>query len=150
MKLNTKSLKDVEIGVPVIADGVYFAKRMKVEVKPNKAGTGNNLVVQLKLLNETLMSRAGEPLTNRGQFVFTTWIGLVASENYDPNQRIKELALASGKGKDDEDFSVDDIAEFFKVKIGYQEASGQYQASNTVARFYAIKPEDKFTPPDFA
>lgn len=150
MKLNTKPLKDIEIGFPVVADGTYFAKVLKKDVVPNKAGTGNNLLIQVQILDDKLIKRDGTQIENRGQLKLTRYIGLVPSDSYDPNTMIKELAIASGKDKDSEDdFDTDDIAEFLKVKLTYKAPEGQYQEGNDVSRFYPIKDTDNFTPPAF-
>lgn len=153
MKLNTKSLKDIEIGFPTFAPGTYFVKRLSAQVEPNKHGTGNNLVIEVKLLDDKLITAKGEQLENKGNFKLTTWIGLVATDKYDPDTRIKELALAAGRDeKSEDDFGIEDIAEYMKVTLGVQSAGKDKSGvdrpeSNSIKRFLPIKAEDNFTPP---
>lgn len=153
MKLNTKPLKDVEIGLPVLAAGTYFCRIRSKKIEPNAAKTGSNLVLQCQILDDNLVKADGEQIENRGQCVYTRWIGLVATDKYDPNTAIKELAIASGRDKDSEDdFGVDDIAEYMKVVLAVRPAGADKNGimrdeSNDIKRFQFIKPEDNFTPP---
>jgi hypothetical protein len=153
MKLNTKSLKDIETGFPVISAGSYFCKTRKKAIEPNKKQTGHNLVIQVQVLDDKLVTADGKQIDNRGQVVLTRWIGLVASDNYDPNVSIKELALAAGRDqKSEDDFNVEDIADYMKVTIAVRAAGPDKdgihrEAANEIKRFAPIKPEDKFTPP---
>lgn len=155
MKLNTKNLKDIEIGIPVLSKGTYFAKVRSKKIEPNKTKTGNNLVVQFQVLNDELISNDGNKVENRGQCVYTRWISLVPTDKYDPDQAIKELSVASGRAKDDErDFGLEDIAEFMKIGMTVRPAGPdkdniQRPAANNIDRFYPITPEDNFTPPPF-
>lgn len=150
MKLNTKPLKDIEIGMPVIAAGTYFARiEQPREVKPNKKGTGNNLLLKCRILDPEIVTFDGKKLENKGQLLLTAYISLEQTADYDPNQRIKELALASGLPEDGEDFGTEDIAEYVKVKVGFRAADAKYKESNSIDRFYAVKPEDNFTAPSF-
>jgi hypothetical protein len=155
MKLNTKNLKDIEIGRPVLSKGTYFARRRSAKIEPNKAKTGNNLVIEFQVLNDELVTHDGNKVDNRGQCVYTRWISLVPTDKYDPDQAIKELALASGRDKDDDrDFGLEDIAEFMKIGLSVRAAGPdkdgiQRPASNDIDRFYPITPADNFTPPAF-
>jgi len=56
MKLNTKPLGGIPLGVPVVEDGVYYAL-MTAEVKRNKANDNNNLVVNFKVIDPTVRLR---------------------------------------------------------------------------------------------
>ncbi len=153
MKLNTKSLKDVEVGFPLLADGTYFCKVLKKGIEPNAAKTGNNLVLQVQILDDSLVTHEGNKIENRGQVKLTRYIGLVPTDKYDPDTAIKELALAAGRPKDDEaDFSIEDIADFMKVKLSHRKAGldrtgVNREASTDVGRFSLITPDDNFTPP---
>lgn len=153
MQLNTKSLKDIEIGRPVLAKGTYFVKVKSKKVEPNKTKTGQNLVIEFQVLNDELVNNDGNKVENRGQCVYTRWISLVPTDKYDPNQAVKELAMASGRAADDErDFGVDDIAEYMKIGLsvraaGPDKTGTMRPASNDVDRFYVITPADNFTPP---
>lgn len=150
MKLNTKPLKDIEFGFPVLSSGTYYAKTTSRAVKPNKAGTGNNLVLEFQILDPEVIKHDGTKTENKGQIKLTSYIGLVATDKYDPNSRIKELAVASGRDKDSEDdFDVDDIAEFMKLKISYKAAEGQYGEGNSIDGYKPITDADQFVPPTF-
>lgn len=156
MKLNVKSLKDVEIGIPVVTAGVYHARFDKVEVKPNKAGTGNNFVTMVKLLDPTIvLHKDGSEVSNKGQFVLTRHIGLVPSADYDPDQKIKEIAVAI-KHPEEQDLNVEDVSnKLCMVKVGVRlerkdEKTGQtYPVSNEIERYTPIKEDDTFTAPPF-
>jgi hypothetical protein len=77
MKLNTKPLAGIEIGFPVIAEGLYHGKIKKHEVKPNKKGDGNNLVLQVQILDPVVnLHKDGAEITNKGQLVLTRYISL--------------------------------------------------------------------------
>jgi hypothetical protein len=153
VKLNTKNLKDIEIGRPLLAKGTYFAKVKSKKLEPNAAKTGQNLVLEFQVLNDDLVTHDGKKIDNRGQCVYTRWVSLVPTDKYDPDTAIKELALASGRANDDDsDFGVDDITEFMKIGLTVREAGPDRnnvhrEASNDVSRFYPIKAEDNFTPP---
>lgn len=150
MKLNTKPLKDIEFGFPVLAAGTYFARVIGRAVKPNKASTGNNLVLEFQILDDTIVKHDGTKIENKGQIKLTSYIGLVATDKYDPNTRIKELAVASGRDKDSEDdFDVDDIAEYMKIKVSYKAAEGQYGEGNSIDGYKPITDADQFSPPAF-
>lgn len=155
MKLNTKSLSDVEIGVPVLAPGVYHASLNKVEVKANKSGDGNNLVVMIKILDTPVVTNAGKEIENRGQCVCTRYISLKPTPNYDPDQNLKELAVAI-KNPPENDLNVEDLqGKLVMVKLSVRdaqkdEATGkEYPVSNNIDRFSPVGESDTFTPPPF-
>lgn len=156
MKLNTKALADVEIGIPIIAEGIYHARIDKVEIKSNKRGDGNNLVLQFKILdNPIFLYKDNKEIENRGQVVSTRYIGLVPSEKRDPNQDLKELAVAI-KHPPESDLNESDLKDkLVMVKIGWKdkskdEKSGkEYPAGNEVLRITPVPDEDHFTAPPF-
>lgn len=157
MKLNVKALKDVEIGIPVIAEGVYHARLDKVEVKPNKAGDGNNLVIMVKILDTPVhLHLDGKEITNNGQVVNTRHISLKPTDDYDPDKTLKELSVAI-KLAPEADLNVEDLAgKIVMVKLGYRpetedkvNPSKKYQAQNVIERFTPIKDDDTFTVPPF-
>jgi hypothetical protein len=141
MKLNTKSLAQVEIGIPIIAEGIYHAKMAKVEVKPNKKGDGNNLVVMFKILdNPVFLHKDGAEIENKGQVVCTRHFSLVPTPDYDPDKSLKELAIAI-KLPEDKDLEVADLVDkLVMVKLSYKEASKDkntgkdYQDGNDIKR----------------
>ena len=156
MKLNTKPLSEIEIGVPVLSAGVYHAKISKVEIKQNKAGDGNNLMIMVKILDTPVMTHAGKEIENKGQCVNTRHISLKPTDNYDPDQRMKELAVAIGHPAD-QDLEVEHLKDkLIMVKLSVREArkdetSGkEYPISNEVDRYSPVSEEDTFTPPPFA
>ena len=146
MKLNTKSLSEVEIGIPVLAAGIYHAKIRKPELKDNKAGTGQNLVVTVTILEEAVTTSDGKQVTNRGQCVCTRYISLVPSVKYDPDQAIKELAVAIGHPAD-QNLELSDLeGKTCMVNLEVQVA-GEYPESNWIKRFTKWKDDDAFNPP---
>jgi len=152
MKLNTNNLKDVEAGFLVVAAGTYFAKVTSKKLEPNKPKTGNNLVIQVKLLDDTLIRFDGEKRENKGNALCTRWISMVKTEKYDPDRAIKELALASGRDeKSEDDFNIEDISEYLKVVLEFEPA-GRVDGKNlpdrnSISKFLPITAEDNFTPP---
>jgi len=145
MKLNTQPLSDVKVGQPIIADGTYFA-RLKLTVGPNKAKTGNNIVVKARIISETLTRRdTSEEFQNKG-ITLTRWVSLVTTDNYNPDESVKLLALACGHEGDD--VELEDIdGKYVKINVGYAPASGQYNESNDIKKFVKIVPEDGFNEP---
>lgn len=100
MKLNTKGLAGVEYGFVVLATGSYLAHIETLEVNPNKEGTGHNCDVKLKILDRIVINAEGKEVENRGNIYAIKHIGMQASEKYDPDRVIKELAVACGVPKD--------------------------------------------------
>ena len=148
-KLNTKALKEIELGIPVIASAVYFASISKAELKPNKSNTGNNLYLLFKIADPIVTKHDGTEVINRGQVVVSRYISLVPTDDYDPNIALKELAVAIGV-PEGEDLNLEDLKDKkLKLKIAYREAQGQYGESNDVKRFLPLKPEDNFPEASF-
>lgn len=152
MILNQKKLQDIQLGVPVLPTGVYFAKIIKgdVALKPQKNGQGQNLVVPVQILNDNLLTHDGKNIVNRGQIKLRSYISLVEKNGYDPDQKLKELAVACKVPADKTDFELEDIGGFVKVSLTYNAATGQFQESNSVDRFHPIKDDEVFNPPAFA
>ena len=150
MKLNVKSLAEVEIGFLVIAPGIYHARIEKVEVKPNKAGTGNNLSVMFKVLDPTVtLNKDGSTQANKGNVIVSRYYSLVPTDNYDPDKNLKELAVAI-KLAPEKDLNVEDLLlKIVNIKVTHKPAEGTYQDGNDVARVTPIKDDDMFTPPPF-
>lgn len=144
MKLNTKALKEIELGVPVITDGVYYATVTKAEIIQNKSNTGNNLYLLFKIADPVVTKHDGTEVANRGQVVVSRYISLVPTNNYDPNVSLKELAVAIGV-PEGEDLNLEDLqGKKVKLKVAYREAKGGYNESNDIKRFLPLKPEDNF------
>jgi len=167
MKLNTKTLTEVELGIPIIAEGVYHARMSKQSgkdwVQANKRGDGNNLVIMFRILDPIVMSRKdGKEVQNRGQICLTRWFSLVPNEKFDPDQGMKELAVAI-KHDQTQDFGTEALDAFgdgvVMVKVGFQEEQKAdpnsnppkkaYPAGNTVERVTPLPEDDAFTPPPF-
>lgn len=155
MILNTKPLADIELGFPIVNNGVYFLKirKDKIEIKPNKKGDGKNLVIPVQVLNDRLevwkdKNETFETQDNNGKAMFNVYISLTPKDNYDPNEKIKELAIASNH-PEDQDFEVKDIADYVKAKVKFNPAKGDFGAGNQVDRFYPIEESDNFVPPSF-
>lgn len=156
MKLNTKALADVEIGIPVIAEGVYHARIDKVEVKANKGKDGNNLVLTVKILdNPVLTHKEGKEIENKGQIVCSRYVSLKPTPDYDPDRRLKELAVAI-KHPPEADLGVEDLkGKLCMVKMVHrdrrkdEDTGKEYPESNDIARFTPMEDDDTFTPPPF-
>lgn len=152
MILNTKKLAEVEIGQPVIAVGAYFGRLSKVETKPNTAGTGSNLVVQVRVLDKVLNRFDGQGEFENKGFTLTRNISLVPTTNYDPDKAIKELAVAIGHPKN-LDLEVSDLPnKIVKVRITRREAREEekngvktgriFPESNDIAGFSPVKDDE--------
>lgn len=155
MKLNVKTLADVEIGLPVLTPGVYHA-RLKAEVVANKAGTGNNLKVSAKILdNPVTLQKEGKEIQNKGQVLAFRHISLVPTDDYDPDKTLKELAVAI-KLDPTADLNVEDLdGKTVNVKLSFEDESKDatsgktYPPKNNIDRFTPIKDDDTFTVPPF-
>lgn len=148
MKLNRAPLKDVKLGQPMIQEMDYFAS-ITGTLKDNKAGTGKNLVIQSVIVNEELVEReSGERFANKRGYKLTTNMSLVPTDNYDPDKRLKELAVAIGL-PEYEDIEDTHLAKpvYVKVKVAYIPPKGKYGEKMDVSRFLVIKDSDKFNPP---
>jgi hypothetical protein len=144
MKLNTKSLVDVEIGMPIFAEGNYHAKVDAAKVEPNKAKDGNNLTVTIVLLDPVLLRKDGTEVENKGRYKLTRRISLKPTDNYDPNTMLKELAIAIGHPVE-EDLTVEDIVgKTCMVQLVVRPAEGQYAESNDIRRFTKQPADDTF------
>ena len=150
MKLNRAPLNEVKLGKPMIQEMDYFAS-ITGDLKDNKAGTGKNLVVTANIVNEELSEReSGEKFANKRGYKITTNVSLVPTDNYDPDQRLKELAVAI-KLPETEDFDDKHLKDpiYVKVKVIYTPPKQKYKEKMEVARFYPIQDSDKFTAPPF-
>ena len=157
MKLNQKSLADVEIGFPVIQPGVYHARINKPEIKDNKQKDGNNLVISFTILdNPLLLNKDGKQIENKGRLKLTRYISLKPTPDYDPDERIKELQVAI-KFSPEQDVNVDDLTDkIVMVKVEYRperdnpdKPGSKYPESNEIGRITPVPEDDMFTPPPF-
>ena len=147
MKLNTTNLADVELGQPVFAEGTYHALIKNAEVKPNKQNTGNNLVLEYALTEPILLGKDGKEHQNKGKYALTLYVSLVPKDNYDPNQRLKELSLAIGNAESD-DLELDQLkGKPVMVKLGIKAAEGQYREGNEIQRTTKRSADDMFQDP---
>jgi hypothetical protein len=155
MKLNTKSLGEVQLSTPLLAEGLYFVRIRPdgAKVEPNSAKTGNVLKLTLQLLNDTVNEyESGREVSNSGHQM-TLWmnISLTETENYDPNRRLKELGLAVGIPEDQlDDIELEDIVgKCMKVRLKHKPAQGEWDAKNEIARCLPIEESDNFDEPPF-
>lgn len=154
MKLNTKPLADIELGLPVVAAGVYYLRIAKAEVKPNKQGDGNNLYIMCKILdNPVVQHKDGAEIQNRGQCIASRYISLKPTDDYDPDKALKELSVAI-KNTPESDLNLEDLLnKVVKGKLSVQPArkdentGKEYQESNSLDRFTPVADDDPFTPP---
>ena len=157
MKLNVKSLEGVEIGIPMIAEGLYHAKIKKAEVKANKRGDGNILPVQFLILDNPLfLFKDGAQFDNKGQVVCTRNFSLLPTPDYDPDKAMKELAIAI-KLPDEADLNLEDLQDkIVMVKLVHKDEEKDkdtgktYPEGNDIRRVTPVPDDDTFTPPPFA
>lgn len=157
MKLNTKPLQDIEIGMMVLEDKqTLFARIGKAVVKPAKDKPGNTLHVPLLVVDNEVMKRghgenAAEMVPNPGNLNFTFYVGMTPSDNYDPNKKLKEIAIAIKK-EDTENLDLDDIVEgtYIKIVTKFEPKKGQYPDRNSVVGLRPITDEDNFDPSNVA
>lgn len=147
MKLNTKSLADVQRGFPVLAEQVLFAE-LHAEVKQKKNSDGQNLEIDCRILNDEVVKKDGSPMSNaNGKLSFRYFISLQPTEKYDPNISLAMVADAIGLPKD-ADLDLDDIqGKYVKIKLGIRSATDTNDESNNVKALLPIKDTDDFTPP---
>lgn len=156
MKLNTKPLAQIELGFPVVVEGVYHGRIEKAEIKENNAKTGNNLVVTYKVLdNPVVRHKDGVEIENKGQVQPIRRYSLVPTPDYDPDRYMKELAVAIGHPPES-DLEVENLADkLVMVKLSVKpkrkdEKTGkEYEESNDVDRVTPVPADDTFSPPLF-
>jgi hypothetical protein len=96
--LNTLDLTNTDTARPVLKEGAYKFKLLRMELKDQKSGKGKNLIVVIGLDQEA-PSTEGKVI-NAG-FQHSEQISLVPTENYNPAEnlaRIQECFLGK-KGK---------------------------------------------------
>lgn len=155
MKLNTAPLSGIELGTPVIQEGVYHAS-IRAELKPNKSGDGHNLNLSAKVLDSPVyLFDDGKEIENKGQVMVFRTMSLKATEKYDPNKNLKELAVAIGLGAED-DLNIEDLQDkTVMIKVSHRGAetdpsSGRtYKARNEIDRFSPVSEDDPFEAPPF-
>ncbi len=158
MKLNKKALAEVEIGFPVIAAGVYHARLDKPEIKDNKQKDGQNLVLKLTILdNPIMLHKDGKEIENKGRVKLSRYVSMKPTDDYDPDERMKELAIAI-KHPPENDLLLEDLEnKMVMVKVSYrperakkpEEGGGTYPESNEIDRISPVPPEDPFQMPPF-
>ena len=133
MGLNTKNLKDVETRMPVIEDGIYHA-RLSCILKENNAKTGNNLVITHEILDPMNRKDNGEPLERTVKL--TSYVSLVETEKYDPNENLRRIAEAVEHPLD-KPLELEHIEGMVvQVKVG-SETSEKYGEQNRVVSWMA-------------
>jgi len=156
VKLNVKSLKDVEIGIPIIAEGVYHARIDKVGLKENNKGDGNNLVIMYRILDNSVYGyKDGKEIVNRGQVCVTRNYSMVPTPDYDPDKAMKELAVAVKHPPEDDLEDSHLLNKIVMIKVEHKEEQKDtktgktYPEGNDVRRVTPLPDDDTFTPPPF-
>ena len=161
MKLNTKSLADVQLGTPLLAEGMYFVRIRPdgVKVEPNRNKDGQVLKLTLNILNETVNSYEDNKELDNHNGNMTLWGNISLTETlnedgsvrYDPNIRLKEIGLAIGMAEEDlEDLEVADLqGSCCKVQLKHRPAKDGYNAANEIGRYLPIAADDDFEEPAF-
>ena len=96
--LDNLDLSTVETGFPLLPDGIVEVSVSEVSIKPNKAGTGQNLTI--KLVTTQPMTDLNGKAINPGFPVFDL-ISLTPTAKYDPRPKLaefKESATGSKTG----------------------------------------------------
>ena len=147
MKLNIKSLAQVERGFPVFAEQILFAQ-LSAEVKQKKSGDGQNLEIDCRILNEEVTKKDGSIHENAsGKLTFKYFVSLQATDKYDPDKTLAMIADAIGL-EPDQDLDLEDLqGAYVKVKIGIRPANDRSDESNVIKNMYRITEDDNFTPP---
>lgn len=159
MKLNTKSLADVQLGTPLLAETTYFVRirPQGTKVEPNQKKTGQVLVLVLQILDDEVTNYETNETVSNATKQFTLWHRISLTETfdekgelkYDPNVRLKELAIACGLPAD-EDLDLSDIlGRSLKVQLKHEPAKDGYSAKNVVSRLLPITDADDFVEPAF-
>lgn len=148
MEITTESLDNIkEI---LIEKGQFAFVELHAEVKPKKDGSGNNLVIDAKLVgNPPLTMTNGETAECDGRSL-RTWISLTKSEkNPNPDNNVKKVAVACGMTENRRVMLEDIDEKYCKIRIGIQPARDNFAESNTIASWYPITAEDDFVAPAF-
>jgi hypothetical protein len=80
--LNSKDLSTTSTEYPLLSAGLARVVVHKLEVAPNKAGTGHNLKLQIKTTSELPLHGGGKQAAGH---VLLETISVTKSEKYDPN-----------------------------------------------------------------
>lgn len=144
IKLNTKNLKDVVLGTPLLAETIYTGKidPASVEIKENKGKDGNVLKFRVVIQDEILQGyQDGKEYDNRAKWaaVFVA-VSLVEKNGYDPNTRLKEIGLALGLDPeaDIEDSDLKSGVEF-RFTLKHKPAKDGYDAGNEIKKFISAE-----------
>lgn len=155
MDLNTAPLSTIDREqFPMLAEGVYFAECTSAEVKEKKDGSGQNLLLVFKILDEYVNTAKNEEIKNSG-YTLRQYVSLNAKpgSNYNPDKQLARLADAiSGFGQpglqDPERLQLEDlVGACLKLKVGISQATEKYDAQNTIRDWYAIRESDNFVKP---
>lgn len=154
MKLNTTSLAAVEAGYPILAEQMVIAKFTRAEVKPNKAQTGNNLVLECQIQDLELIRLDGSTYDNTNKLKYRSFVSLTPTESRTEemiNRDLKRLQLAIGMPEDAEDIGTDDLlSHVVQAKLSYSAprpkddsnpSAGMWPEGNNVENFQPL-PED--------
>jgi hypothetical protein len=158
MKLNVNSLADVQLGTPLLAEGLYFVRIRPdgVKVEPNKKGDGNNLNLTLQVLNDEVFTyEDNKPVANTNHQL-TLWDIVSLKETFDesgnlrysPDKRLKELGIAVGMGEDVVDIDTSDlVGKCCKINLKHRPSQDGYNPKNEVSRYLPISDSDEFESP---
>lgn len=131
--LNNVDLTKVEAR-PIIRDSVVEVQCVKVEVKSNKAGTGQVMNLHLKTVNEQTNTK-GNPV-GAGHLLFHT-VSITPTEKYDEEaiaRQLVEIQLGF-LGEKTPEFDTDDIMmKVAKAKVSY-ENTAEYGEQNRIKGF---------------
>lgn len=84
-EVTIEGLLEADTSKPLLSEGVYKVSVTNVRIEPNKAGTGNNLNIQLRLEQEGNSIRGDKVYPG---FVLFDIISLTRTEKYDPAKRV--------------------------------------------------------------
>tara|TARA_R110000787_G_scaffold8323_5_gene27794 strand:- start:401 stop:844 length:444 start_codon:yes stop_codon:yes gene_type:complete len=135
--LLNEDLGDIDTSRPILKETIATMRVKEMQVKSNKAETGNNLEITLVTM-ETLPNRKGDDVN--ANFPVFDIISLTPTEKYDADaikRRLKEVRVAvHGPGEGAFGTPAEYIGLELEVKIGIQEdKTGKYSDRNVIKRY---------------
>lgn len=130
--LDNMDLSTVQTGMPLIPEGLVELEVVKLELKPNKNGTGQNLNITYHT-TQPITSFEGK-LLNPGFPVFDL-ISLTPTDKYDPRQRLAEFKEAVTGSKVG---AFNPLEQYLNCRVAVRvkiERNDEYGNKNRIARY---------------
>jgi hypothetical protein len=136
-------VSSIDTSFPRALPNIYEMTVDDAQTRPNKAGTGNNLVLKLKSLSEVPTTDGGT--LPGGSFTLTHNVSLAPTEKYTPTNIAKNLAgIAQAAGlsgitpRQIIDSPMLLVGKTVRVKVGIRKETAEYPESNEVKQFVAM------------